>query len=140
MAAAGQFTQNLVGRWAIGTLSAKDVQDIAMDTMLDGAKGVDAFAAMGASGKHAQNMFRTMQTILGYHAGAPEMDWFEVSTIAGPRTHPFFLPPHKILSSYHAAVDRAEFRKSISGPCWRRQTILGIDEGFAICTTSSANA
>jgi hypothetical protein len=100
----------------VGKLSAKDVQDIAMDAMIQGAPGMTQFAEMGASGKHGQNLFRAMQSVLGYPSGSPVMDWFEIPTKGGPRTpHPFLLP-HKFFASYYAANDRDQFRKAIAGP------------------------
>ena len=112
----GPLNRNLVKRWAVGKLSAKDVQNIAMDAMLPGTPGIDRFADMRARGAHDQNLFRAMRNALGNPAGAPEMDWFEVPTTAGPRTpHPFLLP-HKFFSSYYAAHTTAEWRKAIAGP------------------------
>ena len=46
----GPLNRNLVKRWAVGKLSAKDVQNIAMDAMLQGTPGIDRFADMGAMG------------------------------------------------------------------------------------------
>lgn len=87
------LTNNLVRRWSVGKLSAKDVQDIAMDASRDGLDTMGPLAKMGASGQHPQNLFRAMQSVLGYPNGAPEMDWFELPTTAGPRTpHPLLLP------------------------------------------------
>ena len=112
----GPLNRNLVKRWAVGKLSAKDVQNIAMDAMLQGTPGIDRFADMGARGAHDQNLFRAMRNALGNPAGAPEMDWFEVPTTAGPRTpHPFLLP-QKFFSWYYAAHTTAEWRKAIAGP------------------------
>lgn len=109
------LTNNLVRRWSVGKLSAKDVQDIAMDASRDGLDTMGPLAKMGASGQHPQNLFRAMQSVLGYPNGAPEMDWFELPTTAGPRTpHPFLLP-HKFLSTYYAANTQAEWRKTIAG-------------------------
>ena len=82
----GPLNRNLVKRWAVGKLSAKDVQNIAMDAMLQGTPGIDRFAGMGARGAHDQNLFRAMRNALENPAGAPEMDWFEAPTTAGPRT------------------------------------------------------
>ncbi len=53
---------------------------------------------------------------MGNPAGAPEMDWFEVPTTAGPRTpHPSLLP-HKFFSSYYAARTTTKCRRAIACP------------------------
>jgi hypothetical protein len=112
----GPLHLNLIRRWSKGKLSAKDVRDISMDALRAGTPGMEQFAEMGASGAHTQNCFRAMQHILGYPAGAPTMDWFQIPTRAGPRTpHPFLLP-HKFFSSYYKANTMAQWRKEFAGP------------------------
>ena len=129
----GPLNRNLVKRWVVGKLSANDIQNIAMDAMLQSTPGIDRFAEMGARGAHDQNLFRAMRNALGNPAGAPEMDWFEVPTTAGPRTpHPFLLP-HKFFSSYYAAHTTAEWRKAIAGPVGAARQFWGRSKTRPLC-------
>ena len=100
--------------WAKGGITTRHVQQFAHSAMRQGAEGMDEMARMGASGKHTQNMFRAMQTVLGYPTGSPPMEWFAIPTRASRHaSHPFLLP-HRFFSSYFAG--RADdFRNVICG-------------------------
>ena len=109
------LNQALKVRWAKGKISSKDVQDISMGAMQQGASGCDRVANMGSAGRHAQNIFRSMRSALGMPRGAPEMDWFEIPMRSGRKTpHPFLLP-HKFFSSFYSECI-GKWASKMSGP------------------------
>ena len=88
--------KTLLKGWSTGELSSAKVLEIAASAAQQGATGMDDMRSLGA-----HNAFRSLQSVFGYPAGAPQMTWLEIPTKAGPRTaHPFLLP-HEFFNSYH---------------------------------------
>ena len=103
--------------WAKGDLSAVKVQRLALTAMRQGMNGglVERLSRAGSSGEHPQNVFRAMQTILGYPTGSPAMSWYTIPTRAGAQTpHPFLLP-HAFFKAFYAARQN-EWRDVFAGP------------------------
>jgi len=87
--------KTLLTSWSTGELSSAKVLEIAAGAAQQGATGMDDMRSLGS-----HNAFRSLQSVFGYPAGAPQMTWLEIPTTAGPRTpHPFLLP-HEFFSSY----------------------------------------
>ena len=60
---------------------------IAMKSLNSRAAGVDAFASMGTSGTHIQNLARGMRNVLGWPTGTAEMSFIELETNRGAKKH-----------------------------------------------------
>jgi hypothetical protein len=91
------------------------IQQIAMKSLKSGAEGVEAFASMGTSGKHVQNLARGMRNVLGWPKGTAEMSFIELETKRGAKTpHPVFWP-HEFFESLYANR-KSEFVSRIRGP------------------------
>ena len=87
--------KTLLKSWSSGELSSARILEIAAGAAEQGATGMDDMRSLGA-----HNAFRSLQSVFGYPAGAPQMTWLEIPTTAGPRTpHPFLLP-HEFFNSY----------------------------------------
>ena len=107
--------KRLVQRWAEGKISSVEVQRIAMDAEASGTRGMTDMASIGTGGKHPQNCFRALHSLLGLPSGAPTFYWAEIPTIRGDRTpHPFLLP-HEFFASMFTA-ENAKFVSTIRGP------------------------
>jgi hypothetical protein len=109
------LTNSLKRDWAKGELNSRQVQEYAHGAHKQGACGADRLAKAGTFGKHASNIHRDLLAFFGHPTGAPEVDWFYITTANGKRTaHPFLLP-HKFFSSLFVGRP-ALFREYISGP------------------------
>ena len=100
--------------WGAGRLSSTKVQEYAMKAIAQGTWGMEAAAAIGASGKHPQNCQRALLNLFGSPAGAPEFTWCPIRTKRGTTIHPFLLP-HEWFASMHRECQE-QFVSSISGP------------------------
>ena len=98
----------------MGKISAKQVQEYAFGADQQGAVGMGAAAKAGTSGKHAQNIHRSLLSIFGKPQGAPDITWCEVPTKRGNVLHPFMLP-HKWFASLFAHRPDV-FASSVKGP------------------------
>ena len=63
--------KRLVKRWAEGKRSSVELQGMAMDAEASGTRGMSSTASIGAGGKHTQNCFRALKSLLGMPSGAP---------------------------------------------------------------------
>ena len=69
--------------WAENKISSAVVQEVALNAGLQGASGLDRFAAAGAEGMHRGNLFRDICAAFGEPLGAPAMKWFRIPTAHG---------------------------------------------------------
>ena len=106
--------ESLKRDWAKGALSAKQVQEYAHGAHQQGAVGMEAPAKAGSWGKHGQNCHRSLMTLFGQPAGAPEITWVEVPTKKGNVLHPFMLP-HMWFSSLYSHQP-GTFKDKMQGP------------------------
>ncbi len=110
----GPLTRSLMRDWAKGLLSSGKLQEYAAGALAQGATGFDRLARVGTYGKHPQNAYRDLVSLLGLPKGAPELTWLNIPTRRGPRTpHPFFLP-HKFFQSIYKDLPRM-WQSSIIG-------------------------
>ena len=105
--------QSLKKHWGQGIISAAQVQEYAWGASKQGAVGMSSPAAAGSSGKHAQNIHRSLIALFGRPKGSPEISWYEVPTAKGTRMHPFMLP-HKFFSSLYSDLPE-QFASAVQG-------------------------
>ena len=102
-------------QWAKGSLNTGQVQQIALRSTQQGARGLERMGAMGAEGAHTNNLFRALKNILGTPLGAPEFHWAEIPLKSGRRMpHPFLLP-HEFFACYQRDCER-KWASTIRGP------------------------
>jgi len=106
--------QSLKRDWGKGLLSSKQVQEYAAGADRQGAKGLAAVAAAGGSGRHPQNLQRSLMAMFGSPMGAPDFTWCEIETKRGKKVHPFLLP-HAWFASMHAQCPD-QFASAVRGP------------------------
>ena len=108
------LTDSLKRDWAAGHLTAKKVQEYALNALRQGAHSLDDIAATGAHGKAPQHIHRSLLKIFGTPKGAPEFDWVNIPGKNGFICQPFLMP-HKFFSSlYHH--NRDVFYRHLRGP------------------------
>ena len=69
----GPLFKRLVKKWASGKCSAAEMQRDAMAAQGQGAIGMARMAAIGSSGDHPQNAYRSLKAMLGIPKGAPSI-------------------------------------------------------------------
>ena len=70
---------------------------------------------MGSGGKHPNNLFRAMRSLLGIPAGAPEISFFEIPTTQGDHSaHPFLLP-HDFFSAFYSGRTKTDWERYVTG-------------------------
>ena len=92
--------------WAKGKISSAMVQEIAHGAEAQGAGGMSALSSAGTSGKHAQNLQRSILKYFGSPPGAPDFSWIQIPTTKGHTIHPIFLPHEYFSKLYHNAPHR----------------------------------
>ena len=101
-------------KWAEGKMSAVELQKSAFDAVGQGARGMDAMAALGKTGKHPQHTFGALKRLLGLPAGVPTFTWADIPTVHGERTpHPFLLPHELFAEMFKARRDH--WMSAVSG-------------------------
>ena len=108
------FNRNLLKRWASGRLSAKAVQDIALDATLQGLPHADRIASAGAYGTRPSHIQNQLANMFGYPRGVPKVAWAMVPTKAGRVAHPFFFLPHEFFRSLYFE-ERETWIRSVRG-------------------------
>jgi len=106
--------QSLKRDWCKGEISAKKVQEYALGAQLQGALGMSAPARAGSSGKHPENIHRSLLIIFKPPQETPELTWAHIPTKRGNVVHPFMLP-HQWFSSLYACQPDL-FDSSVRGP------------------------
>ena len=92
--------------WAAGHLSARQVQEYAAGAEAQGAGGLERMARAGAHGERPSNIQRTLLSLFGKPAGAPNIDWVEIPTSTSPRApHPVIWPHKMFQSLFHNRKD-----------------------------------
>ena len=72
------LTDKLKEEWGKGVLSSKRVQEFAMAAQGQGARGLEAISAAGASGRNPQNIQQTLVRLFGRPEGSPDFTWAEI--------------------------------------------------------------
>jgi hypothetical protein len=114
-AAATPFTDSLKRDWASGAMSAKKVQQLALDALGQGAHSLDSLAGAGTEGKYTQNVHRSLLKIFGHPVGAPDIDWINIPGKDGAIITQPFLMPHKFFASLYNSRPNF-FYKHLRGP------------------------
>ena len=109
------LTDKLKEEWGKGVLSSKRVQEFAQAAQGQGARGLEAIAAAGTSGRTPQHIQQTLMRIFGKPTGCPDFTWAEIPFAKkGRAVHPFLLP-HSWLASLHDN-NQNKFEKTVTGP------------------------
>jgi hypothetical protein len=111
------LTNSLKRDWASGEISAKKVQQYAMNAAADGAIGFDRLAAMGASGRDPSGIHKALLNIFGTPKGASAFDWINLPGKDGAHILQPFLMPHKFFSCMYAER-RDMFMRHLRGVRW----------------------
>ena len=82
------LTKSLRKHWASGQLSSPLVQELASGAELQGASGVSSLATAGTSGKHLQNLQRSMLNMFGVPPAAADFTWVRIPLARGMGMHP----------------------------------------------------
>ena len=122
--------------WAKGDITSKHVQQFAYDAYRDGIEGMEPMAAMGNFGNNPQNLFRAMQSVLGYPLGAPMMEWFDIPTKSSRHTSHPFLMPHAFFGKYFHERPN-EFSTVMSGAAGACYEFLGLYQRYRIRQAAS---
>ena len=86
------FNASMKRDWCQGRISAKQVQEYAFGAQQQGAVGVIDMAKAGSSGRHPQNIHRSLVSMFGKPDGAPAFCWHDIPTKKGRVLQPFMLP------------------------------------------------
>ena len=108
------LVESLKKDWAKGMISAVQVQRYAMGASQQGAEQVAALSKAGSSGRHAQNVHRSLMRLFGIPDECPEMLWVYLPTKRGIIPHPVLLPHRWFVA---LASKRSElFASAVRGP------------------------
>ena len=110
----GPLWQGLVRRWALGKISAGDLQRQAAEAVGQGASGMDEMASIANFGENPQNCYRALKQLLGLPKGAPPFEWAKIPTSSGDRWHPFLMP-HEFFHRYYLG-QQGKWAGTITGP------------------------
>ena len=108
------LTDSLKRDWAAGHLTARKVQQYALDALKQGAHSLGDIAATGAHGKAPQHIHRSLLKIFGTPKGAPEFDWVNIPGKNGFICQPFLMP-HKFFACLYEH-NRDVFYRHLRGP------------------------
>jgi hypothetical protein len=109
------LTASLKRDWAAGGISAKRVQQYAMDAAEQGAHSLDGLAAAGSHGRAPQHIHKALLRIFGTPKGAPPIDWINLPGKDGNLICQPFLMPHKFFSCLYEHRQRM-FLRHLRGP------------------------
>ena len=109
------FTASLKRDWAAGEITAKRVQEYAMNAAAQGAHSLERLASLGASGKHIGNMHRDLLAVFGNPKGAPSIDWINLPGKDGATVCQPFLMPHRFFSCLYEQRHET-FLRHLRGP------------------------
>lgn len=104
----------LMKQWASGQLSSAKVQEIAEAATASNAEGVGGLSSAGPSGRHPQNLQRSLLRMFGRPSGAPDFTWVRVPTSTGHALHPVFLPHQFFGELFHHAA--SQWMQAVRGP------------------------
>ena len=117
------YTKLLKRDWGKGKLSSPMVQQHAEAASQQGAHGLEEISAAGTSGRHPQNIQRSLVSIFGKPKGAPDFNYAQIPTSMGLMFHPF-LYPH--FFSLHFITSRLKSGSRVWKVAAMRFVIFGI--------------
>ena len=108
------LVESLKRRWADGKITSPLVQEFADAASRQGAEGMRRLASAGTSGRHPQNIQRSLLSFFGTPIGAPGTTWVRPPMRNGGEIH-LVLLPHEFFGKLYAEP-RPRWEEWIRGP------------------------